>query len=151
MKALTKTLDFTGGFASLLCALHCLALPFILAFLPAWGLAFVGSHTFGMYMLAFTAIVGLAAIVQGMREHKSCIPMVKFGIGLILLVVGEVVLHNMVCEQPIKLGHRTVMAHVKGHPYHSFVSAFGGFMVMIAHILNRYMCKRNCKTCCEHE
>lgn len=147
MKALTKTLDFTGGFTSLLCALHCLALPFVVALLPSLGLAWVGSHTFGMWMLAITAAIGLFAIVQGMREHKSCIPMVKFGIGLMFLVLGEIVLHNMVCEQPIKLGHRVVMAHVKGHPHHSFVSAFGGFMIVIAHIANRYMCVRNCKTC----
>jgi hypothetical protein len=150
MKTIIKALDITGGFTSLLCALHCLAIPFIIAILPSLGFAWLGSHAFGLWMLAITFTIGLFAIIQGFQEHRNCLPLVKLGIGLLCLVLGEIVLHEMICEQPIRLGQRVVMAHVKGHPWHSFVSAFGGFMVVFAHILNRILCKRTCKTCC-HE
>ena len=66
----TAILDYTSGFSSFLCAIHCIALPFVIALLPAWGLTWLSSEAFGEGMIIFTVIFGLWAFVSGLKEHK---------------------------------------------------------------------------------
>lgn len=90
----TKTLDYTSGIASFLCAIHYAALPLVIGILPALGLAWIGSHEFGATMVLFTIVVGTWAIIKGYKEHRKCWPLIWFGIGIIALVVAEFVLHD---------------------------------------------------------
>ena len=47
--ALSEAADRIGASASFLCALHCAALPFVFALLPALGLGFLGDDEVRMF------------------------------------------------------------------------------------------------------
>ncbi|HXD83673.1 MAG TPA: MerC domain-containing protein, partial [Rudaea sp.] len=51
-RALAHAADRLGAAASLLCAVHCAALPFVLALLPALGLGFLANHGFERAFIA---------------------------------------------------------------------------------------------------
>ena len=57
----------------------------------------------------------------------------------------------MIVKKEVKFGNTMRMISTKGHPAHHYVSALGGFIVVIAHVLNRYMCKKCSHMCCNAE
>ncbi|MEM6364443.1 MAG: MerC domain-containing protein, partial [Planctomycetota bacterium] len=42
--------DFVGVVASIACAIHCAAMPFVIAYLPAMGLSFLADEAFHKWM-----------------------------------------------------------------------------------------------------
>lgn len=57
---LARLADRVGATASLLCAVHCAVLPFVLAVLPALSLSFLADHRFERVFIACAS--GLAAL-----------------------------------------------------------------------------------------
>src|SRR6478672_8405035 len=51
--------DRFGATASFLCAIHCALLPFVIAVLPALGLAFLADHRFERGFIAFASVLAL--------------------------------------------------------------------------------------------
>lgn len=148
MKIKTAILDYMSGIGSFACALHCILLPFVLAILPAMGLAWLGSEYFGGAMILFTIIFGLWAIYEGFKEHRKCWPLLWFGVGILLLLFSEFYLHDHVFRKEVAFGNTIRIVWGKGHPMHHYVSACGGFIIVIAHILNRFFCKGCHSNCC---
>lgn len=149
MKIKTAILDYMSGIGSFACAIHCILLPFVIAILPAMGLAWLSSEYLGNGMIVFTIIFGVWAIYEGFKEHRRCWPLLWFGIGILFLLFSEFHLHDYVFQKEVIFGNRTRIVWSKGHPAHHYVSAFGGFMVVISHILNRTFCKNCQSSCCE--
>ena len=54
--------DWIGVAASLLCAIHCAAMPFVVGFLPLLGLSFLADPSFHQWMVA--VCLALAAAPQ---------------------------------------------------------------------------------------
>ena len=80
--------DRVGATASFLCALHCAALPFILALLPAMGLAFLADHAFEHWFIAFATVLAVTMLVRGYRRHRAPQALYLLGPGLLLLWLG---------------------------------------------------------------
>ncbi|MGH8115222.1 MAG: MerC domain-containing protein [Rhodanobacteraceae bacterium] len=55
--------DRVGATASFACAVHCVALPFVLALLPLVGLGFLAGHTFERVFVACAALLASASIL----------------------------------------------------------------------------------------
>lgn len=60
--------------ASLLCLVHCLALPLLLLLLPGVIGLFVQSETFHYFALVLVVPAALAAFWLGYRQHGALIP-----------------------------------------------------------------------------
>jgi hypothetical protein len=71
--------DRVGATASFLCALHCAALPFVFALLPALGLGFLADHGFERWFIAFATLLALTMLTRGYLRHR-----VPLAIGLLL-------------------------------------------------------------------
>ncbi|MEO7072934.1 MAG: MerC domain-containing protein, partial [Rhodanobacter sp.] len=54
--------DRVGATASFLCAVHCAALPFVLALLPFVGLGFLADHRFERGFVLFACVLGGIAL-----------------------------------------------------------------------------------------
>ena len=54
--------DRLGATASFLCAIHCAALPFVLAVLPLLGLSFLADHRFERGFVMFACALALTAL-----------------------------------------------------------------------------------------
>ena len=78
--------DRIGVFASVLCAIHCAATPFLLLFLPVFGK--VWSHPASHWIMALL-VVPLAAVTvaKGYKQHRRrwVIASALLGIGFVLL------------------------------------------------------------------
>ena len=67
--------DRVGATASFLCAIHCAALPFVLALLPFIGLQFLADHRFERGFVFFFCALALCALMLAVP-------------GLLLLILG---------------------------------------------------------------
>lgn len=78
----------TGAVASWLCAVHCLALPFIFTLLPIAGLSFLLDETTELAFIGLSILIAAASLLPGyFRHHGRIRTLILFvsGIGLIVL------------------------------------------------------------------
>ena len=77
--------DWLGIVASVGCAIHCAAMPFVFAYLPAWGLSFLADESFHKWMALACFLIAIAAFVPGLRKHGNWLPVSigAFGLGFI--------------------------------------------------------------------
>lgn len=115
-----------GATASLACAVHCIALPFVLALLPLVGLGFLAGHTFERVFVACAALLASASIIAGYRRYHR--PQALFLVvpGIVLLVFGVAV----------ELDANVVL--------HTAAVVAGGILVASAHITNLTLTHRHC-------
>jgi hypothetical protein len=110
--------DRLGATASFLCAIHCAALPFVLAILPLLGLSFLADHAFERGFVLFASALALFALVNGYRRHHRSLPLRLALPGLALLVMGVTFAENF-----------SIILH-------SVMVTCGGMLVASAHFTN---------------
>lgn len=110
--------DRVGATASFLCAIHCAALPFVLALLPVLGLGFLADHGFERGFVIFACLLALTSLVNGYRHHRRPLPLLLALPGLALLLVG------------VTFAERYSIA------LHSTLVTCGGLLVAAAHFTN---------------
>lgn len=86
------SLDNLGIFASVLCLIHCLAMPFVVAAIPFIGMKWqwLQSETTENVLIAFIVGFAVFAIIPGYRAHKRPIALVGLIIGLALVAAVAV-------------------------------------------------------------
>lgn len=112
-------LDRLGATGSLLCAIHCAALPLLIALLPALGIAAWWGEGMERGFVAFATLLGIFSLVWGYRRHR-----VVRALGI--LAVGLAVLWAGLLYAPL---HHSVVPH-------AVAMTFGGTLVGLAHVLN---------------
>lgn len=122
--------DRVGATASLLCAVHCALLPFVLALLPLVGLGFLAGHTFERVFVACAAVLASVSIFTAYRRHRRPHAMFLMVPGIALLVFGIAI---------------DLDAHVVVHTV-SVVT--GGILVASAHVTNLVLSHRHRGTGC---
>lgn len=125
-------LDRVGATASLLCAVHCVLLPFVLALLPLIGLEFLAGHTFERVFVACAAVLACASLITAYRRHGRPHALFLMAPGIVLLVFGIAI---------------DLDAHIVIHTI-SVVS--GGLLVATAHVTNLVLAHRHHRETCAH-
>lgn len=74
--------------ASLACMVHCLALPLLIALLPALAAVLAVPESFHLWVLALAVPMALLALVQGRARHGRTGPLAAGAAGLACLVLG---------------------------------------------------------------
>ncbi|MDR6850676.1 hypothetical protein J2Y54_000169 [Sphingomonas sp. BE123] len=74
--------------ASALCLIHCLALPIVIAALPALAARLDLGEGFHLAVLAFALPVSAVALGEGWRRHRGLTPLFVGAFGLMLLAAG---------------------------------------------------------------
>ena len=76
-------LDMLGMGTSLICAVHCLAIPFLISFAASAGLEFLQHSFFEVTIFGLAAIFIIGSLLPGLiRHHKNSIPLIFGLIGL---------------------------------------------------------------------
>ncbi len=129
MKNIQPTVDKAAMSLSLLCAAHCLALPFLVTLLPVVAALNFDDDTFHLWLLLGVIPTSVIALTIGCRKHKN--------VNIILLgVLGVGVL--MVAALP---GYATL-----GEWGERVVTVIGATIIAIAHFFNHRLCRRaNCE------
>ncbi|WIG55675.1 MAG: hypothetical protein OJF61_001462 [Rhodanobacteraceae bacterium] len=121
--------DRVGATASLLCAVHCALLPFVLALLPLIGLEFLAGHTFERIFVACAAALAAASILVAYRRHRRPHALFLMLPGIALLLAGIAI---------------NLDAHVLVHTA-SVVT--GGVLVASAHVTNLLLAHKHTAAC----
>lgn len=131
-KRLALLVDRVGATASLLCAVHCVLLPFVLALLPLIGLEFLAGHTFERIFVACAAVLASTSLITAYRRHRKPHALFLMVPGIVLLVFGIA----------IDLDVHVVI--------HTICVVSGGLLVASAHITNLVLAHRHHRATCAH-
>lgn len=89
--------DSVGIIASIGCAIHCAAMPFVVAYLPALGLNFLLDESFHKWMALVCFLIAIAAFIPGIRKHRNWLPVSIGGCGLIFITFAAFGLAGECC------------------------------------------------------
>ena len=112
-------LDRLGATGSLVCAIHCAALPLLIATLPSLGVATWLGDDFERGFVAFATLIGLFSVIWGYRRHGAV-----RAVGLLL--PGLAALWTGVLYGPL---HHALVPH-------AIAMTCGGTLVGLAHLAN---------------
>jgi len=129
-----KKLDQIGFMASLLCAVHCSILPFLIVAFPILGLSFFVSEIFEWMFLTVSLLLGLTSLCFGYKKHKSFKAFPYLATGLTFIVIGRIMHHHAVIQKHFELD------------FYNILLIFGGILVAISHKINYILC-HTCKKC----
>ena len=90
--------DWVGITASVGCAIHCAAMPFVIAYLPAFGLSFLADEAFHKWMALICFLIAIAAFVPGLRKHGNWFPVSVGAIGLVFITFAAFGLAGECCS-----------------------------------------------------
>ena len=90
--------DKTAIGLSLLCVVHCLALPVVIVLAPAVSSLAIADESFHLWMVAVVIPVSAYALVLGCRKHRRMSVLVTGGIGLFVLAATPFAGHDLLGE-----------------------------------------------------
>ncbi len=103
-------LDRAALFASAACMVHCLALPLLIAALPALSAVLAVPESFHVWVLAFAVPAAGIALVQGRSRHGASYPLGVGAMGLLLLAVGAFAVGEGPLETPVTVAGSLLLA-----------------------------------------
>jgi hypothetical protein len=103
MRRLQDMIEGLAVGAALACLVHCIALPVILAALPALATMVPIPATFHILALAFALPATAGALYVGYRRHRLAAPLLVGGVGLALLALGVLRWGETPLEAPVTI------------------------------------------------
>lgn len=126
MKNLQVLTDKFSIGLSVLCTVHCLALPLLLVILPSLGTLQLQDEAFHMWMLIAVIPTSLYALTMGCKKHQRY-RLLAWGIsGLTLMIAALLIGHEIAGESGEKA-----------------LTFLGSMLVVIAHIGNFKRCRQH--------
>ena len=164
--------DLAGMTASIGCAIHCAAMPLVIAYLPALGLGWLADEGFHQWMAVLCFALAALAFLPGWRKHRSLLP-VGFGIaGVFLLTFAAYGLEDgccpscavdqtenvaasacddpdcVFCEDECEVNQETTESNTLVSSFTPFITPLGGVLLVVGHLANhRKKCNCQCQQC----
>lgn len=116
MKRLIRAakLDQLGMTASIACAIHCAALPFLITTLPLWGLSFLANSWVEITMICLSLIIGIWSLTSSYPKHRRLLPILVLTAGFAMIGSGHYLFHEL----------------------EAILIPLGGFTIAAAHLIN---------------
>lgn len=133
-RLLTRAADRIGVTGSVLCALHCAAIPLVIALVPGVGLGLFASEGLEAGFVVFATVLALASLWMGYQRHRSFR-------GWLFLLPGLAALWAAMLYPPL---HQSVVPH-------AVAMTLGGTLIAVAHVLNLRLTHGHVQdACCHH-
>jgi hypothetical protein len=123
-KGLRAVFDFVGIGLSLLCLLHCLALPVLISFAPVILRGLPGDDVTHRSLAVGIGLVGFLAFHSGYRVHRRRWVLAAFVTGLLLVSSAAI------------LGGAVLTGYGEGA-----ITICGGILLVTAHLFNHSFCR----------
>jgi len=123
-------LDKTGATVSWICAAHCLAMPFLVSFLPLLGISFLAREGVEYVFIGFSVAIALTSLLPAyFKQHRKIRTLLLFVSGICFIAFADALFEDNFFGKVI------------------FV-LIGASCVTAAHFINRRLC-RDCRACAE--
>jgi hypothetical protein len=87
--------DTMGILTSIICAIHCVILPFFMTSLPFFGMDLLENKWLEIVLIIVSVVVGGYSFLHGYRHHHGRkLPAVMFAVGFICLVINQITREN---------------------------------------------------------
>jgi len=116
---------------SLLCTLHCLALPLLILLLPAVSAVFLTDEGFHFYMVMMVLPISCFSLWVGFKQHQEGKILLQGVTGLIILSITVLLGHEQLGEITEKL-----------------LTLLGSSFICYSHYLNYKVCQTEDNCCC---
>lgn len=114
-KFISLNLDFLGFSASMICALHCIAVPFVLTFGALSGLSWIENHAIETFFIFLSIVLASLSLISAYRkEHRQLNAIYIVSLGFLIIISSR---------------------FMEGH-WHLILAALGGFLIATAHFVN---------------
>lgn len=134
MKVAQEITDKVSMGLSMLCAVHCLALPLLLVLLPSLVGTQLASEAFHTWMLIAVIPTSIYALTMGCKKHKR-FQFLFIGLsGLVLLSSAVFLGHDVVSEFGEKV-----------------LTLLGASLMVLAHWMNFKLCRKHQECPCPDE
>lgn len=90
MKGNNKILDLLGISASLICAVHCVLPPVLIAFSAAGIIPFLEKPLLELIILSGALVFALLSLVPSFRNHKNPVPLFIAFVGFLSIGIGHI-------------------------------------------------------------
>ena len=91
--------DVVGMVCSCACAVHCAAMPFVIAWLPSLGLSWLADEGFHQWMAGICFLLAIVAVLPGYRRHRRrAVPVLAIA-GVSVLATGAFAIPDECCQQ----------------------------------------------------
>ena len=138
--------DWLGIVASVGCAIHCAAMPFVFAYLPTLGLSFLADAAFHKWMALVCFLIAIVAFIPGLRKHGSWIPISIGAVGLAVITYAAFGLGGECCASCSAAAGATESKSDLLATLAPWITPLGGVLLVTAHLMNR-RCGCNCSCC----
>ncbi len=119
VSASSVRIDLVGTCVSLVRAVHCLTVPFLVTVLPLAGMGVLLGGSLEILFIVASVVLATGSLCWGFRRHRRWRVLIVLGAALTMIAVGR-----FLASEPYEL-----------------VFVFMGAMVLAAgHLLNRYLC-----------
>jgi|SRR5919198_5623303 hypothetical protein len=83
------SLDSVGASLSILCAIHCIAIPLLIAVLPLWGVGLLPGEGVGRGFLVCGIIFATGSLCWGFRLHRRWRGIFALTAGATMILAGQ--------------------------------------------------------------
>ena len=91
--------DLVGVVCSCACAVHCAAMPFVIAWLPSLGLSWLADEGFHQWMAGICFLLAIVAVLPGYRRHRRRLVPVLAIAGVSVLATGAFAMPDECCQR----------------------------------------------------
>ena len=130
MKTLQTLSDKTAIGLSLLCTLHCLALPVILVVFPSIAALQLDNEKFHLWMIVAVIPTSIYALTLGCKQHKQPHVLAAGAMGLLFLILAVVIDERLLGD----IGER-------------MVTLIGAGFIALGHYRNYRLCQQHANSC----
>src|SRR5690606_26098025 len=110
--------DSAGFFASLLCAIHCSAIPILISLGLMSSGSWMHNHLFDWIIIGFGFVMaGYAIVGDYFKKHRKILPMILAFLGFAFLLIGMIEHHGWMLIFSVAGGLLVATSHVVNWKY----------------------------------
>jgi chromate transport protein ChrA len=85
-------IEKVGFWLTILCAIHCIATPILITFLPLMGAQFELFHQYENYILSLSFVLAIVLLLKDHQIHKNKLPLRLIAIAAVIKIIDIIFL-----------------------------------------------------------
>lgn len=92
-----QKIEKVGFYLSVVCAVHCVATPVVITFLPYMGSSLIANHAWELLVIIGSMFLGFWILWNDFQKHKNNLPLILLA-GSLITKIFEITYHSTLLE-----------------------------------------------------